>query len=87
MNLDKSSYSFGVKLTDLLSGYRVFSRRLVRSLPLFGGGFETEAEMTIKALERGYSIVEVPVNLTRRPAGSHSKIRRSSEAASKPKRR
>ena len=66
---------FGVRLTDLLSGYRVFGRRLVRGLPLFGGGFETEAEMTIKALERGFSIVEVPVNLSHRPAGSHSKIR------------
>ena len=66
---------FGVRLTDLLSGYRVFGRRLVRGLPLFGGGFETEAEMTIKALERGFSIVELPVNLRHRPAGSHSKIR------------
>ena len=66
---------FGVRLTDLLSGYRVFSRRLVRGLPLVGGGFETEAEMTIKAIERGFRIVEVPVNLTARPAGSHSKIR------------
>ena len=66
---------FGVRLTDLLSGYRVFNRRLVRSLPLLAGGFETEAEMTIKAIERGFTIVEVPVNLTSRPAGSHSKIR------------
>lgn len=66
---------FGVRLTDLLSGYRVFNRRLVSSLPLVGGGFETEAEMTIKAIERGFTIVEVPVNLTSRPTGSHSKIR------------
>jgi glycosyltransferase involved in cell wall biosynthesis len=66
---------FRVRLTDLLSGYRVFGRRLVRGLPLFGGGFETEAEMTIKALARGFSIVEIPVSLKHRPAGSHSKIR------------
>lgn len=66
---------FGVRLTDLLSGYRVFSKRLVRALPLFGGGFQTEAEMTIKALHRGFAIVELPVNLTRRTSGSHSKIR------------
>lgn len=66
---------FGVRLTDLLSGYRVFSRRLVRGLPLVGGGFETEAEMTIKAIERGFVIVESPVDLGVRPAGSHSKIR------------
>lgn len=66
---------FGVKLTDLLSGYRVFNREIVRALPLFGGGFETEAEMTIKAVERGFTIVEVPVDLRTRPEGSHSKIR------------
>jgi hypothetical protein len=68
-------FIFGVRLTDLLSGYRAFSRRLVRGLPLFGGGFETEAELTIKALQRGFRIVEAPVNLSQRPAGSHSKIR------------
>ncbi len=66
---------FGVQLTDLLSGYRVFSRRLVRGIALFGGGFETEAEMTIRALERGFRIVERPVDLVPRAAGSHSKIR------------
>jgi hypothetical protein len=66
---------FGVRLTDLLSGYRSFSRRLVRTVPLFGGGFETEAEMTIKALHRGFRIAEVPVDLVSRPAGSQSKIR------------
>jgi glycosyltransferase involved in cell wall biosynthesis len=66
---------FGVRLTDLLSGYRCFSRRLVRGLPLFGGGFETEAEMTIKALQRGFTIIEVPVRVSARPRGSRSKIR------------
>jgi glycosyltransferase involved in cell wall biosynthesis len=69
------SLAFGARLTDLLSGYRSFSRRLVRTVPLFGGGFETEAEMTIKALHRGFRIVEVPVDLAPRPTGSHSKIR------------
>ena len=68
-------FIFGVRLTDLLSGYRCFSRRLVRGLPLFGGGFETEAEMTIKALQRGFTIIEVAVDLGERPRGSHSKIR------------
>jgi glycosyltransferase involved in cell wall biosynthesis len=66
---------FHVRLTDLLSGYRVFSRRLVRGVPLFGGGFETEAEMTIRALERGFVVEEMPCDLRQRPAGSHSKIR------------
>lgn len=67
--------TFKVKITDMLSGYRAFSRKFVKSVPLFGGGFETETELTIKALERGYRVVEVPVNLTPRPEGSFSKIR------------
>ena len=70
---------FRVRLTDLLSGYRAFSRRLVRSLPLTGGGFQTETEMTIKALERGFTVVETPVNLVKRLTGSHSKIRIGSD--------
>jgi len=67
--------TFKVKITDMLSGYRAFNRRFVKSIPLFGGVFETETELTIKALERGYRIVEVPVDLTARPEGSFSKIR------------
>jgi len=67
--------TFKVEITDMLSGYRVFNRKFVKGVPLFGGGFETETELTIKALERGYRIVEVPVNLTSRPNGSFSKIR------------
>ncbi|HYH07152.1 MAG TPA: glycosyltransferase [Thermoanaerobaculia bacterium] len=66
---------FGVRITDLLSGYRAFSRRVVKTLPLVGGGFETEAEMTIKAVHRGFRVLEVPVSLTSRPHGSASKIR------------
>ena len=66
---------FGFRITDLLSGYRAFSRRLVKTLPLLGGGFETEAEMTIKAVHRGFRVIEVPVSLVSRPAGSTSKIR------------
>src|SRR5205814_5212956 len=64
-----------VKLTDILSGYRAFNRRFVKSLPVFGGGFEIETELTIKAIARGLRIIEVPTPLTARPEGSHSKIR------------
>lgn len=66
---------FKVELTDILSGYRAFNRKFIKCMPLLAGGFETETEMTIKALAQGYRIVEVPVNLTNRPEGSHSKIR------------
>ena len=65
---------FGVRLTDVLSGYRAFNRSFVKNLALFGGGFEIETELTIKAVARGYRIVEVPVDLAVRPEGSHSKI-------------
>jgi Glycosyl transferase family 2 len=68
------NFIFGVRLTDILSGYRAFNREFVKGLPLFGGGFEIETELTIKAVERGYRLVEVPVDLTHRPEGSHSKI-------------
>lgn len=66
---------YNARVTDLLSGYRAFSRRFVKRLPLFGGGFEIETELTMKALQRGYRYAEVPVNLTSRPEGSQSKIR------------
>ena len=66
---------FGTRLTDILSGYRCLSARLVQGVPIAVTGFEVEAELTIKALERGYRIIEVPVDLRARPAGSHSKLR------------
>lgn len=69
------NFIFRVKLTDILSGYRAFNRKFVKGLPLFGGGFEIETELTIKAIERGFRIVEIPINLTQRPPGSHSKIK------------
>jgi hypothetical protein len=44
-------------------------------MPLFGGGFEIETELTIKAVARGFRIIEIPTTLTARPEGSYSKIR------------
>lgn len=66
---------FGAHINDMLSGYRVFSRNIVKQLPLLSPGFEIETELTIKALERGYRVIELPVNLSTRPEGSYSKIR------------
>lgn len=66
---------FRVQITDLLSGYRAFSRRTVKSIPLLSRGFEIETELTVKTLERGYNILEIPVNHSARPEGSHSKIK------------
>jgi Glycosyl transferase family 2 len=66
---------FHAHIEDMLSGYRVFNRAIVKQLPLLSGGFEVETELTIKALERGYRVIELPVDLASRPQGSHSKIR------------
>jgi glycosyltransferase involved in cell wall biosynthesis len=66
---------FKVKLSDILSGYRTFNRAFVKNVPIFGGGFETETELSIKALARGYRVLELPVGLKARPEGSFSKIR------------
>jgi glycosyltransferase involved in cell wall biosynthesis len=73
--LSALNWIFRVKLTDMLSGYRAFNQKLVKGLPLFSTGFEIETELTIKSLQRRYRIIEVPVDLTHRPEGSHSKIR------------
>ena len=70
------NYIFGTGLTDILSGYRAFSRRFVKELPIFVTGFEVETELTIKALERGYVVQEVPTTLAPRAEGTHSKLRR-----------
>jgi len=64
-----------VRLTDILSGYRAMTREFVRTIPIAASGFEIEAELTVKAVERSMRIVEVPVNLRSRPQGSFSKIR------------
>lgn len=66
---------FHVRLTDILSGYRAFNRRFVKDIPVFSRGFEIETELTIKALQRGHRVMEVPVDLGVRPEGSFSKIR------------
>ncbi len=66
---------FGVHLTDILSGYRAMTRELVENIPLLSTGFEIETELTIRTLQEGYIIQEVPVNLRKRPEGSYSKIR------------
>jgi hypothetical protein len=66
---------FDARIKDMLSGYRVFNRNIVKQLPLLSSGFEIETELTIKALERGYRVIELPVHLSNRPPGSYSKIR------------
>jgi glycosyltransferase involved in cell wall biosynthesis len=63
-----------VRLTDILSGYRGMTRQLVRTIPIAASGFEIEAELTVKTVERSLRVVELPINLRSRPQGSASKI-------------
>jgi glycosyltransferase involved in cell wall biosynthesis len=65
---------FGSSFTDILSGYRVFSRRFVKSFPALSGGFEIETELTIHALELGMPVGEVETPYYSRPEGSASKL-------------
>jgi glycosyltransferase involved in cell wall biosynthesis len=66
---------FGNRVSDVLSGYRVFSRRFVKSLPALATGFETETEFTVHALELHMPIAELPTRYHERPQGSVSKLR------------
>ena len=65
---------FSSKVTDVLSGYRAFSRAFVKTVPLMSQGFEIETEMTLQALAKRFVIRELPIAYGRRPAGSHSKL-------------
>jgi glycosyltransferase involved in cell wall biosynthesis len=70
---------FGNRITDMLSGYRVFSRRFVKSFPALTAGFEIETELTVHALELRMALGEVPTVYLARPPGSLSKLRTYSD--------
>jgi glycosyltransferase involved in cell wall biosynthesis len=65
---------FGSRLTDIMSGYRAFSRRFVKNYPILVEGFEIETDMTLHALDKRFRIVEIPVEYKDRPDGSVSKL-------------
>jgi glycosyltransferase involved in cell wall biosynthesis len=65
---------FGRSFSDILSGYRVFSRRFVKSFPALSSGFETETELTVHALELRMPVTEIETPYFDRPAGSVSKL-------------
>jgi len=66
---------FGSQLADMLSGYRVFSRRFVKSFPSSSREFEIETELTVHAMQMKMAIAEVDTNYKERPPGSTSKLR------------
>jgi glycosyltransferase involved in cell wall biosynthesis len=65
---------FDRTIADMLSGFRVFSRRFVKSFPVLSSGFEIETELIVHALELGLPIAEVPTPYYARPEGSQSKL-------------
>ncbi len=65
---------FGNRFKDMLSGYRVFSRRFVKSFPALASGFEIETELTVHALELRMPVVEVATQYSDRPDGTASKL-------------
>ncbi|MCA1428841.1 MULTISPECIES: glycosyltransferase family 2 protein [unclassified Bradyrhizobium] len=68
------SDTFGHAFKDLLSGYRVFSRRFVKSFPVLSDGFEIETELAVYALELSLPVAEVETPYYARPEGSFSKL-------------
>ena len=68
------AHVFGQSFTDMLSGYRAFTRRFVKSFPALSGGFEIEAELTIHALELELPVGELRTPYYSRPQGSVSKL-------------
>ena len=65
---------FGRSFSDIFSGYRVFSRRFVKSFPVLSAGFEIETEISVHALELRMPVGEVETVYAARPEGSHSKL-------------
>ncbi len=65
---------FGRPCSDILSGYRAFSRRFAKSFPVLSSGFEIETELTVHALELRLPVLEHPTAFKERPHGSHSKL-------------
>jgi glycosyltransferase involved in cell wall biosynthesis len=68
------SHIFGRSFHDVLSGYRVFSRRFVKSFPALSEGFEIETEITVHALQLRMPVAELMTDYKARPEGSSSKL-------------
>jgi len=66
---------FGCHLTDVLSGYRAFTKEFIKSVPVISNGFEVETELTLNALDSNFLISEVPIQYRPREAESSSKLK------------
>ncbi len=70
---------FNAKLTDVFSGYRVMSRRFVKTIPIISDGFQIETELTVHALHHKLPILEIPTTYKPRTNGTKSKLRTFSD--------
>jgi glycosyltransferase involved in cell wall biosynthesis len=67
-------FFYGTRVSDVLSGYRVFTRLFVKTFPVLSRGFEIETEMSIHAIDKNWRVCEVPIEYRDRPTGSESKL-------------
>lgn len=65
---------FKNEINDIMTGYRVFNRLFVKTIPILSDGFEIETEMSIHALDKKFLLKEIPIDYRDRPAGSESKL-------------
>lgn len=65
---------FGSGLKDIMSGYRVFSRKFVKNYPILVEGFQIETDVTLHALDKRFRIMEIPIAYKDRPEGSFTKL-------------
>ena len=65
---------FNAKLEDIMSGYRIFNKKFVKTMPINSNGFEIETEMTLHTLDKKFLIKEMPIEYRDRPEGSFSKL-------------
>ncbi len=68
------AWAFGRSFSDILTGYRIFSKRFVKSFPVLSAGFEIETEISVHALEMRMPVAEVVTAYAARPEGSASKL-------------
>lgn len=65
---------FNAQITDIMSGYRAFSKKFVKNYPILVEGFELETDMTLHALDKRFKIKEISITYKNRPEGSESKL-------------
>ena len=65
---------FQSKLNDMLTGFRCFNHRFVKTFPILSEGFEIETEMNLHALDKRFRIIDIPISYADRPDGSESKL-------------